>query len=228
MLSEINVITKSLQTTGRSLSEMSADLEILIEGVIEGRTITCTELLGCKLSTKYIGKDGLIVHSKISRAEWWKIKEEKMKNYHMLSWTLCIALKRNYSSTNNVTGTGNSTIKENLSKKRKKGCPESRYIDFRFVLGSTAESERLLSVGELLFVPGRRDISPQLLEALLFLKENLDFRMLNLCESINGSLRTHALVNIWADAQNAQEWDASKNRYFWKSQVLQYILLWKR
>ena len=55
MLSEINVVTKSLQEKGRTLAQSRKDFDTLIGAVREEKNVRDSKLYGCRLGTKYIG-----------------------------------------------------------------------------------------------------------------------------------------------------------------------------
>ena len=62
-------------------------------------------------------------------------------------------------------------MQERLSKKRSI-VTESKYIDCTFIKRSTAEVERLFSIAKNVMTKNRKRLTPQLFEAILFLKMN--------------------------------------------------------
>ena len=63
-------------------------------------------------------------------------------------------------------------IAERLAKRRRIGDPSKDYIDCSLILGSSAEVERVFSMGKNVLAPVRHAMTPQIFEALLFLSYN--------------------------------------------------------
>ncbi len=79
---------------------------------------------------------------------------------------------------------------ERLAQRRGKKAQSSldEFVNYGFILGSIAEFERLWSLGEHMLTDHRRLMTPQLFEALMFLKMNhrfLDARIVS--EAIGGA-----------------------------------------
>ncbi len=68
-----------------------------------------------------------------------------------------------------------TSVEQRLAKRRKILVADGEYADCRFVLGSSAECERLFSMAQYIFCQNRRSISPIVLESILFLKLNERF-----------------------------------------------------
>ena len=60
----------------------------------------------------------------------------------------------------------------NRNKKRRTEGNDCGYINVDFILGSTAEIERIWSIAKYLLSDNRKKIEPEVFEALLFLKAN--------------------------------------------------------
>lgn len=56
MLSEIDVVTKSLQTRGRTLGECRDDIEILMQAVNTDKSLPGTALYQCKMGFDHVGE----------------------------------------------------------------------------------------------------------------------------------------------------------------------------
>ena len=67
------------------------------------------------------------------------------------------------------------TMAERLLKKRKTEVTRNQYTNCDFILGSVAEVERLWSISKYVFRENRRSLTPQLFEAVMFLKVNQRF-----------------------------------------------------
>ncbi len=80
------------------------------------------------------------------------------------------------SGTTGLEGTfSTNNISERMAKRRKRDEETSSYIDCNFILGSIAEVERVFSFAKYLLSDTRRCMTPQLFEALMFLKINSRF-----------------------------------------------------
>ncbi len=76
----------------------------------------------------------------------------------------------NMNATGNAQSTAPRTISERLAKRRKVGHGTESYINCDFILGSVAEVERLFSMAKYVMAENRRSLTPQLFEAIMFLK----------------------------------------------------------
>ena len=59
-----------------------------------------------------------------------------------------------------------------LLKERKVAATGTEYINCAFILGSVAEVERLRSISKYVLPENRRNMTPQLFEAVMFLSVN--------------------------------------------------------
>ena len=80
MLSEIDVVTKVLQTSGRTLGDCRADLNMLLNAVKEERENPNSHLFGCKLGNHYISEESEFVHSKTFESAVVKLRTNQAHN----------------------------------------------------------------------------------------------------------------------------------------------------
>ena len=80
------------------------------------------------------------------------------------------------------------------AKQQKMDCKEY-YVDCSFILGSIAEIERLWYSARVITSDNRKNITPALLEALLFLKTNVSYWGLSLVSRALNSDRTNSAKN---------------------------------
>lgn len=73
---------------------------------------------------------------------------------------------------NNIGTTSDNGIEGRLRKRQKRVTQTEQYQDCRFILGSVAEVERLWSIAKHVFTENRRSMTPQMFEAIMFLKIN--------------------------------------------------------
>ena len=78
---------------------------------------------------------------------------------------------------------------EKSAKKPRLSKTKSDYIDCRFILGSSAEVERIFSIGGNLLSKNRRSMTSQVFEAILFLKYNSRLWDLNPVSEATTTLR---------------------------------------
>ena len=64
------------------------------------------------------------------------------------------------------------SISERLAKRRKLIVKNEQYVDCSFILGSVAEVEGVWSISKYVLSGNRRSMTPQLFEALMFLRFN--------------------------------------------------------
>eukprot|EP00171_Calliarthron_tuberculosum_P023317 IDg23317t1 len=148
MLKEINHVTKRLQTRAYTLASCRADLDTLIEVVSQAKNNPMSPFYGCRLGEKYISNTSSIVADKYFEMGVVKIQMGKSIE---------------------LTGREKSTA---FAKKRKMENTGDEYVNCDFILGSIAEVERLWSVSKHILCVQRRGMTPQMFEALLFLKFN--------------------------------------------------------
>ncbi len=87
----------------------------------------------------------------------------------------------------------------------------NEFIDFDFILGSVAEVERLWSLAKYVLTDHRRQMTPQLSEALVFLKMNHRFWDARLfIEAIGGARSERAKARM--------------DVHYWKMRILRKLL----
>ena len=84
-------------------------------------------------------------------------------------------LKRSSTQDNSRTSDTYSSITERMATKCRVCTKKENHINCNFIVGSVAKVERLWSIGKLVCTSSRRRMTPQLFEALLFLRENERF-----------------------------------------------------
>ena len=173
MLSEVDVVTKVLQTSGRTLGDCSADLSTLLNAVKEERENPNSDLFGCKLGNYYISEESEFVHSKTFESAVVKLRTNQAHNLYGEEGEAIIVLRETSISTaSDEANNSVSNMSEQLAKRRKVNLLNEEYIDSSFNLGSAAEVERMFSIGGNILSNGRRAMTPQVFEALVFLKLN--------------------------------------------------------
>ena len=174
MLSEIDFVTKYIQNSGRSLSECRDALDSLIDACDEDKSNPESKLFGCRLGKRYISPESSIVLCPAFEKGVVKIQkglENTMTESEKIA-TSALLKKKMTVESKQVSCT---SVEQSLKKRQKVLESESEYIDSRFVLGSSAECERLFSMARYVFCENCRSISPLVLESILFLKLNERF-----------------------------------------------------
>ncbi len=92
-----------------------------------------------------------------------------------------------------------TSVEQRLAKRRKISVTDEEYVDCRFVLGSSAECERLFSMAQYTFCENRRSMLSIVLESILFFKLNELFWDAGLVSGAINSGRTRNNVEISKD-----------------------------
>lgn len=132
MLSEIDLITKSLQTRGHTLAQCRDDLDVLSDAVYEQRNQVGSPLYQCKLSNKYLAPSSAIVLHPAFESGVVKIQKglqphltlEEQEEVSCLLKTTGDDEETNAST--NATPSPSTGMAERLQKKRKKNCEPQR------------------------------------------------------------------------------------------------------
>ena len=98
------------------------------------------------------------------------------------------------------------SIAERMAKKRRVCRQEAEYVDTNFILGSAAHVERLWSIAKNVSTCARRRMTPQLLEGLLFLKENERFWDINLVSEAIATAKTELIKDKLATHEELENY----------------------
>lgn len=176
-LREINTVSEKLQKRHASLEECRFKLDTLVETVHAQNDVQVAPFYQCLLKDEYIklqskhSPDSMFESAvvKIQRDQLDLLTDEEKKACDNLIVDTC-------TESQNI---GHDVDERHLSmlqiferRKRRKIISTKVYIDLRFVLGSTAEIERLFSAAGRILTDTRISMTPMLLETLLYLKVN--------------------------------------------------------
>lgn len=75
----------------------------------------------------------------------------------------------------NGISNANGCIEERLRKRRKTEKTTGKYLNPRLILGSVADVERLWSMSKYVLTENRQAMTPQMFEAIMFLKLNSSY-----------------------------------------------------
>lgn len=178
MLQEINAVTKYLQIQGRTLADCRDDIDLLIDSIAQENANRNSNLFNCRLGKKYIDPKSSIVHSaafesgvvKLQRGLLSSLSDAEKEAVKVLAMSQPAS-----SSTDQLTNLRFLTMREKLAKRRKLSERDESYNDCQFILGSAAHVERLWSVSKYVLTEHRMSMTPQLFEAIVFLRENERF-----------------------------------------------------
>ena len=183
MLGEINEVTKALQESKLSLCQGRKFLEDLSRQVNRKKNDPMHALYQCKLKLKKSAIVSELAPDHLFESGVIKIQSGNWKQLTADEEEACSKLLKPEEDQAPITAvqTTGSPVKMRDRIKRMKMDAEKRaeqsspYHDLSFLFASAAEVERLWSKALYIFVQQRRKMHPQLLEALLFLKENRRF-----------------------------------------------------
>ena len=146
----------------------------MIDPCDEDKSNPDSKLFGCRLGKKLISPGSSIVlcpafekggGEDTKSLENTMTESEKIANSALLKNKMTVESKQDSCTS----------VEQRLKKQQKVLESGSEYIDSRFVLGSSAECERIFSIDRYVFCENRRSISPPVLESILFLKLNERF-----------------------------------------------------
>lgn len=179
MLREIDAVTKSLQTRGHTLAACRDDVRKLTSSVTAQRDTFGAPLYKCQLGTFYISSNAEIATNAIFESGVVKIQEGKEDTLSRHERRAVASLLKNSDDAASIQDDEPCNpwlpMEEQLSKKRKRNRSVSKYINCSFIPGSVAEVERLWSTAKYILSENRQSMTPELFEALLFLKLNSRF-----------------------------------------------------
>ncbi len=151
----------------------------LIRAVATQKRKPGSRLYQCGLGLEYIASDSGIVSSPAFEAGVVKIqsgnenepnRQEKLAVSCLLRHQSTVCIDDNTAKIDDTT----MPMEQQLRKKRKVE-EGSTYIDCRFILGSVSEIERMWSRAKYVLSDQRSRLTPELFEAILFLKLNSRF-----------------------------------------------------
>lgn len=129
-----------------------------------------------KLETKYIVQDSYIVKYRDFENGVVKIQDGEEKDLtitekHPVRSLLVSESNQSDPEKSNVA----SSTAEGLAKKRYTTDTSGSHIDCIFIFGSVAKVERLWSIGSYVLASHRQTMTPQIFEAIVFIRENERF-----------------------------------------------------
>ncbi len=209
MLKEINDITKSLQSREQTLADCRHDLNVLIEAIEDEKQVTTSPFYGCRLGTKFIAANATIVKYPLFESGVVKIQKGKETDLNEGEKHAVRCLLKNHSSSTNTSEGSQPTSKtEEIAKRRKNNGDDNTYINCDFISGSVATVERLWSSANYVLASHPRRMTPQVLEAILFLRENERFWDAKLVAEAIGaarSERTNSRLKTHQEHYNSME-----------------------
>lgn len=180
MIGESYVITRSLQTKFHILASCRDDVNQFFDSVKNSKNISESTLYQCRLETKYIGigvgtftdpnfEMDVMKHQKGLSS----VLTENEKISVVCMWNENSATDS--SATDDQNPSAVLTKQNNLEKRRKKDDGNDQYRNYDFILGSSAEVERLWSMSKYVLTMHGRSMTSQLAVAFMFLKVNERF-----------------------------------------------------
>eukprot|EP00171_Calliarthron_tuberculosum_P002072 IDg2072t1 len=172
MLASINVVQVQMQKKKCSLAFCRDALNTLIEAISEEKCQRGSNLFGCLLLPHHIATNAACVKYPIFETAVVKIQkgdEDKMTKEEKESVSSLLRSSAQVEAPESLTRP--LTMEERLEK-RQKVSRISDYINCDFVLGSIAESERVWSICKYVLSDHRCSLTPQLFEAIIYLRYN--------------------------------------------------------
>jgi hypothetical protein len=213
MLQEIDGITTYLQTEGLTLADARNAVEQLTESVEKDKTNPAKALYQCKLGTKYIALDSDLVTDPLFISGVVKIQENRLQDLTDAEKEAVDSLRKDGAATAEATedDDGMTLVQKIRAGKRKQReeaeSGEMQYMNTNFILGSAAVVERLWSNAGNILTKNRSGMTPQLLEAILFLKYNRRFwnqALVSDAYQMQRTARSQARINADAVQQEVE------------------------
>lgn len=175
-LQQINMVTEELQTRKLSLSHCQNALDLLVEDVQSGFSNPDSVFYRCFLKNQYISNDAEILQDRQFESGVCKIQDGRTAAMSRAEKIACQRLLLPIQESEDeasVTANSVSDYKSRLDRrKRRKIAADSCYRNCDFILGSVAEIERLWSIADIILADTRSRTTPELFEAILFLRVN--------------------------------------------------------
>ena len=181
MLQDINDATMELQVRLITLADCRLVLESLLESVEANHNVPGSTMSNCKLDSWYIGPTAHIVKDPYFESGVTKIQRGNKSDMTAEEKDACknllLSSRGDYvMDTNNGHDIDQLSFKERYdSKRRRVNSSVDKYIDCSFILGSVAEAERLWSIADKFRPDHRKNTTPIVFEALLFLNINEEY-----------------------------------------------------
>ena len=125
-------------------------------------------MFGCRLRKKYISPNSSIALSPDFKNGIVKI-QKGVQHAMTESEKRATATLRKEEATIKAEHQTYTSVENRLTKRRKISVPDGKYVGCRFILGSSAEYERLVGVAQYVFNENRRSMSPIFVESILVL-----------------------------------------------------------
>ena len=178
MLKYFHFATIELEKKFTTLHDCRCVVDSLLEIINAEKRDINSNLYDCKLRPHRIAIDGPLSPNSDFESGVCKIQSNSLGMMTENEKTACKLLPRTSKKSASSVNEGKirhsfyKTLERKRQKLEKKEC---MYINCDFILGSTAEIERLWSVAKNIMRDNRKHMEPILFEALIFLKVNRSY-----------------------------------------------------
>ena len=179
---DINMVALSLQTRSYTLASCRRDLDELLTECSEGHTNQDSNWYQRKLPGTYILRNSAKLPDPHFVSGIIKIQNNQLLHLTPEEKTACERVRNQGHEEEEGDNTDIESLARRLKirmKKRKAGVLESSrlspYINVNFICGSAAEVERLWSIAKYILSNTRSRLTPNLFQALMFLKINQEY-----------------------------------------------------
>ena len=175
MLKYFNIATKELQKQKSSLHSCRCVIDSLLEEIEAKKDDIDSDLYDCKFFPKRVSIKGTLSPSSDFESGVCKIQSDSIGLMTEAEKQACVILSktRNSSTVCEDSNSKNLSFEQKIArKKRRFEKNTSSYINCDFILGSSAEIERVWSISKYILTDHRKSMEPIIFEALVFLKVN--------------------------------------------------------
>ena len=177
LLKQINTVTTKLQKKDLPLSSCRDILEILWDTIQQRSSKRESIFFRCTLENNYIKPNARIVHSVLFESAVSKLQNGKD---HLLTedereTVECLKKKKNTKDVlqeSEIEGDDEDCMETLLKRRKTEKKQSGEYVNASFIVGTVVAVEQLWSVAKYVLSEHRRRMSPQMFEAILFLKSN--------------------------------------------------------
>jgi hypothetical protein len=206
-LKEINAVTVFMQTRLLSLAQCRGALDMMINQIQENKTRLGHVFYGCTFTASRTLADSHLAPNADFESGVVKIQNgaenDLTADERVAVESLARVCDEDDDGDDLAVPTSPVNMQERLRRMNDRGNEKSRYVDCDFIFGSAAEVERLWSVADFILRDQRKAMTPQLFEALIFLKVNKRFWGLNdVCLAMKEAKSAMAEKRIADDIMN--------------------------
>lgn len=172
MLGELQKVTKTLQLQGRTLADCRGDIEDLQLGIQKATRKPAWKLHNCKLGNEYIRRNSHLTTDPDFESGIVKLQKGEANQLTSAEKVAVCMLEKDVEDVVPDSDSDREMLMDERLNKRRKIDKNCQYRSADFVLGSSAEVERIWSTAKYILSDTRSKLKLLMFEAIMFLKNN--------------------------------------------------------